>query len=52
MSEVTTTQAAAQETKSVITKMDLLKAWFKWCTAVEGTCKFSIECRLLLLVIP
>ena len=41
MSEVTTTQAAAQETKSVITKMDLLKAWFKWCTAVEVPVSFD-----------
>ncbi len=41
MSEVTTTQAATEEKKSVITKLDLLKAWFKWCTAVEVPVSFD-----------
>ena len=37
MSEV----AAIEEKKSVITKLDLLKAWFKWCLAVEVPVSFD-----------
>ena len=40
MSEAAVTQAA-EEKKSVITKLDLLKAWFKWCTAVEVPVSFD-----------